>query len=105
MTISLLLVCTWVAVATFADMRFKAASGVWTFDFWIAFISYALCSFAALATFRRQSWGWIILMWNVLSLGLSLILSVVLYREPFTRHRMVAALLLFGAFMLVGGDE
>lgn len=105
MTISLILVLVWVAVATFADTRFKAASGVWTFDFWIAFASYALCSFAALATFRRQSWGWIILMWNVLSLALSLVLSVVLYREPFTRHRVVAALMLFGAFLLVRGDE
>lgn len=105
MTISLILVIAWVSVATFADTRFKAASGVATFDFWIAFSSYAVTSFIALATFRRQSWGWIILMWNILSLALSLALSVALYREPFTRHRLVAALMLFGAFLLVGGEK
>jgi len=105
MAISLILVFAWVAVATFADTRFKAASGIATVDFWIAFLSYAVTSFIALATFRRESWGWIILMWNILSLALSLILSVAMYKEPFTRHRLVAALMLFGALLLVRGDE
>jgi drug/metabolite transporter (DMT)-like permease len=105
MTISLLLVFSWVVVATFADTRFKAAAGVLTTDFWIGFASYAICSFGAIMAFRRASWGWIILIWNVLSLALSLFLSVVLYGEPLTRHRLVAALMLFGAFLLVGGEK
>lgn len=105
MTISLILMLAWVAVATFADTRFKAASGVWTVSFAVAFASYALTSFIALVAFRRQSWGWIILIWNTLSLALSLVLSVILYREPFTTHRLVAALMLFGSFLLVGGEK
>jgi drug/metabolite transporter (DMT)-like permease len=99
------MVLLWVAVATFADTRFKSAGSFWTRDFLIGTTCYCLTSVIALAAFRRQSWGWIILVWNILSLALSLLLSVTLYHEPFTRYRLVAALMLLGAFLLVGGSD
>lgn len=100
MSVTLLLIVLWVAIATYGDTLFKRAAGLFTPAFAAGFCCYAAASFFALATFRRQQWGWIIIFWNSISLGLSLALSVWLYREPFTVRRAIAAALLAGAMLL-----
>lgn len=98
--IPVLLVILWVVLASIADIRFKAANGHFTLDFWIGLACYASTALLALWTFNRQTWGWIVLLWNCVSLGLCMLLSVVLYHEPFTTRRLIASLLLLGAILL-----
>jgi hypothetical protein len=97
---ALLLVFAWVAGATFADMRFKAAREILSIDFALGFAGYAAMSFIAIATFRHASWGWIFIVWNVVSLAVGLALALAVYHEPMTLRRILATLLLLAAIFL-----
>jgi len=98
--LSLLLIFVWVALATYADTCFKACERLTGWRFLIGTSCYASCAFLAVATFRRQQWGWIVIVWNCVSLAVSMFLSVALYREPFTFRRIVASLLVLAAIFL-----
>jgi hypothetical protein len=100
MALSLTIVFLWVALATFADIRFKLAASIATADFLVGAICYFLTSFLALAAFHRQQWGWTIIVWNCVSLALGMALSVFLFREPFTVKRVAASLFVFLAILL-----
>jgi hypothetical protein len=97
---SFAVVFLWVALATFADIRFKAASSIFTGDFILGALCYLATSFLAIVAFHRQQWGWLFIIWNCFSLGLGLLLSVVLFREPFTFRRAAASLFVFLAILL-----
>ena len=81
---SLAVVLLLVALATYGDLRFKAAAGVIGANFFVGLACYMLTGFLALVAFNRQQWGWVFIVWNCVSLGLGMVLSVVLFREPFT---------------------
>jgi len=100
MALSLTVVLLWVALATYADTCFKAASSIATADFVVGAVCYFLTSFLAIAAFHRQQWGWIFIVWNCVSLALGMLLSVVLFREPFTLKRAVSSLFVFLAILL-----
>jgi hypothetical protein len=97
---AIVLVLVWVAVATYADMQFKAATGVLSPEFARGIIGYGASGFVALAAFKQQSWGWIFIAWNCLSLAAGLTLAVAIYQEPMTWRRMSAAILLVAAMLL-----
>lgn len=94
------LICAWVGIAVYADVQFKAAASLHSWRFAIASICYWSTSFIAFRAFKLQQWGWICLMWSVVSLAVSLALSVALYGEPFTIRRRIAAVLILGAILL-----
>ena len=98
--LSVLLVIAWVAIATYGDVLFKSSPSILSWRFLLAALSYLATSFIAFWTFRLQQWGWIILIWNGLSLALSLFLSVALFHEPFTWRRRLAACCLLAAILL-----
>jgi multidrug transporter EmrE-like cation transporter len=54
-------------------------------------LCYALTAFLALIAFHRQQWGWIITVWSCFSFVLAMLLSVLLFREPFTVKRAIAS--------------
>lgn len=98
MTASLIL--GWVVLATYADMLFKGAK-TWDSQRFMAGVAcYAACGAFALATFKRQQWGWIILMWNICSIALSMLISVLQFNEPFTMRRAIAMALIITAIFL-----
>jgi multidrug transporter EmrE-like cation transporter len=97
---SLLLVLLWVLVATYGDICFKQAATIASLSFAQGFVSYAACSFLALAAFQRQQWGWVFIVWNCLSLVLSMVLSVLLFQEELTSRRLVATVLVCVAILL-----
>ena len=97
---SITVVFLWVALATFGDIRFKAATGIATADFFVGALCYALTSFLAIVAFHRQQWGWIFIIWNCFSLLVAMLLSVVLFREPFTLKRAAASTFVVLAILL-----
>ena len=100
MALSLTVVFFWVALATYADTCFKAASGIVTADFFVGSLCYLLTSFLAITAFHRQQWGWIFIIWNCFSLLVAMLLSVVLFREPFTLKRAAASTFVLLAILL-----
>ncbi|MHB8272692.1 hypothetical protein [Bradyrhizobium sp.] len=98
--IALLLVAVWVAVATFADMRFKEAQSIFSTEFLFGVAGYGVTCFLAIATFRYATFGWIFLVWNSMSLALGLGLATSYYHEPLTTRRLITAGLLAGAMFL-----
>lgn len=101
MIISILLIMAWVAIATYGDVRFKAASGIFLGpDFAIGMLSYLATGVLAVFAFPRQQWGWTILLWNSLSLLLSICLSVWIFHEPLTAKRAIATGFVLTAIML-----
>jgi hypothetical protein len=98
--LSVMLVFFWVGIATYGDTLFKSAPSLASEKFLAGAAMYLVTSFFAFWTFKLQQWGWIILLWNSLSLALSLFLSVVLFSEPFTIRRRVASLLVLAAILL-----
>ena len=98
--LTLIILLGWVGIATYADVCFKNATGIQTRNFLIGFLCYALTTFFAIAAFKRQEFGWIIIVWNCLSLAISLVLSVAIFREHFTLRRGVASILIAIAIIL-----
>jgi hypothetical protein len=98
--VSLAIVFVWVALATYADICFKAAAGAFGADFFLGLLCYTLTGFLALAAFNRQQWGWVFILWNCVSLVLGMVLSVVLFREPFTIKRAAASFFVLIAILL-----
>src|SRR4051812_6959782 len=76
--VSLAVVFLWVALATYADIRFTAAPSFTSADFLAGSLCYALTGFLAVIAFHRQQWGWVIIVWNCVSFGLAMLLSVAL---------------------------
>jgi hypothetical protein len=90
----------WVVLATCADILFKAAATFAGADFLVGLLCYVLTAFLAVIAFHRQLWGWVILVSNCLFLVLAMIISVVLFREPFTVKRAAASLFVLLAILL-----
>lgn len=99
-TLSVFLILWWVGIATYGDTLFKSAPSLSSGRFWGAALMYLLTSFLAYWTFKLQQWGWAILVWNSASLSLSLFLSFVMFKEPFTHRRAVAFVLVLVAMVL-----
>lgn len=91
----------WVAIATAADYFFKFAPAIKSSEFLYGTMLYAICGYFAFTTFHDKSWSWVILMWNTVSLILSLILSVIVFHEPFTVRKLIAATALLIAVFMV----
>jgi multidrug transporter EmrE-like cation transporter len=98
--VGLCLVLLWVAIATYGDVCFKTAGGFHSWRFLIGALCYLSTSIIAVTTFNRQQWGWIFIVWSCLALALGIWLSVVLYHEPFTMRRAIAAVLVVVALFL-----
>ena len=98
--LALTLILIWVGIATYGDTLFKTATSVTSGKFVVGSATYFATSFFAFWTFKLQKFGWIILLWNSLSLALSLFLSVVMFGEPFTLRRRIAAALILAAILL-----
>jgi drug/metabolite transporter (DMT)-like permease len=98
--LAICLVLLWVGIATYGDTLFKGAPALSSGKFACAMLAYLATSFLAFWTFKLQQWGWIVLLWNSLSLGVSLFLSVAMFGEPFTIRRRVAAVLVLAAMLL-----
>lgn len=94
------LIVVWVSLATYGDTLFKSAHSIASLRFVGGAMTYLLSSFLAFWGFKLKQWGWTILLWNSISLGLSLLLSVVLFGEPFTIRRKLAAALVVAALLL-----
>lgn len=94
------LVLAWVIVAILGDMQFKASQSLASWKFVLAFVCYCSTSFIAFWTYKLQQWGWICLMWSIASLAVGLLLSIVLYGEPFTIRRRIAAALILTAILV-----
>jgi hypothetical protein len=94
------LVLAWVVVATYADMQFKAAPEIMSSEFARGIAGYGASGFIAIAAFKQQSWGWIFIAWNCLSLTLGLVLAIAVYHEPMTWRRASASVLLIAAILL-----
>jgi hypothetical protein len=95
------LVLAWVGIVTYADTCFKAAAG--RFDVWrflIGFFCYGSTSVLAIVTFGQARWGWIIITWNCLSLGLNMLISVGMFHERFAVRRAIASVLVLAALFL-----
>ena len=100
LTVSTLLVIFWVAVATWADALLKSTGRLGTMQFVTGACVYFCCAFLAFWTYRLQSFGWVVLLWNSMSLALSLVLSVTMFGEPFTIRRRIAAAFVLAAILL-----
>ena len=98
--IAVLLIALWVAVATFADMRFKEAQSIHSIEFLSGVVGYGVTCFLAIATFRYATFGWIFLVWGTMSLALGLGIATSYYHEPLTTRRLLTAGLLAGAMFL-----
>jgi uncharacterized membrane protein len=97
---AIILILLWVGIATYGDAMFKSAPSLMSGKFALAAASYLATSFFAFWTFKLQQWGWILILWNSISLALSLFLSVAMFGEPFTIRRRIAAVLVFAAILL-----
>lgn len=96
----LLLVFIGVAFSIFADIKFKSARDLLSFDFALGMAGYIGCGFVAYATFRMAGWGWLFIVWSMLSLSAGLAFSVFYYGEPFTTRRMISSAMLLIAIAL-----
>lgn len=94
------IIVVWVCLATYGDTLFKSAPSIVSLRFAGGAMSYLLSSVLAFWGFKLKQWGWTILLWNSISLGLSLFLSVVLFGEPFTIRRKLATALVVAALLL-----
>lgn len=100
--LSLGLVLAWVVVAMCADVLFKKAPSLDSWQFWCGCFIYGWpCGIAAFYSYRLQQFGWLGLMWCSVSLAASLLLSVVLFSEPFTFRRGLSAVLVLVAILLI----
>jgi multidrug transporter EmrE-like cation transporter len=100
LTASFGIVFLWVALATFADICFTTATRFTSADFLAGLLCYALTAFLASIAFHRQQWGWIIIVWSCFSFVLAMLLSVLLFREPFTFKRGLASAFVLLAILL-----
>lgn len=98
--VAVLLIAIWVSVATFADMRFKEATTVLSVEFLFGVLGYGATCFLAILTFRYGTFGWVFLVWGIMSLALGLGLATSYYHEPLTTRRLLTAGLLAGAMFL-----
>lgn len=98
--LAIALIVVWVGIATYGDTLFKSSTSLDSGRFVAASACYLATSFFAFWTFKLQQWGWIILLWNSLSLALSLALSVMVFGEPFTIRRRLAAAFVLAAILL-----
>jgi len=98
--LTVVLVLFWVGIGTYGDTMFKTAPSLLSSKFAAAAASYLATSFFAFWAFRLQQFGLILILWNSVSLALSLFLSVAMFGEPFTIRRRVAAVLVFAAVLL-----
>ena len=97
---SIVLIIIWVAIGMFGDVFLRASQGFSTWRFVAGTALYASTSILAILTFRRQSWGWVILAWNCISIAIGMALSVIIFGERFTWKRLIAAALLTAAMFL-----
>jgi hypothetical protein len=101
MILTIFLILVWVILATYGDVNFKAAYGSLTNRaFFSGVICYLACAPLAAIVFHRQTWGWIIILWNSCSLLLSIALSCSIYHEPLTMKRITATSLVLIAMLL-----
>ena len=98
--ISVFLVFLWVTIATLADTFFKSAGTFNSRKFISGLLLYAVCAFFAIPVFRKQQFAWVVIIWNCLSLLLSMALSLWFYHEPFSLKRTIAVVLVFVAIFL-----
>ena len=98
--LTIVLILFWVGIATYGDTMFKSAPSLMSGKFAAAAASYLATSFFAFWTFKLQQFGWILILWNSVSLALSLFLSVAMFGEPFTMRRRIAAILVLAAILL-----
>lgn len=98
--ISIGLIALWVCIATWADMCFKSASNLFSREFAMSLSSYIATAPLAFATFRYASWGYIFIVWSAGALLLSMAIGLLVYDEPMTTRRMIAAALVLGAIPL-----
>jgi len=98
--LTIVLILLWVGIATYGDTMFKSAPSLGSGKFVAAAASYLATSFFAFWAFRLQQFGWVLILWNSVSLALSLFLSVAIFGEPFTIRRRVAAVLVLAAVLL-----
>jgi multidrug transporter EmrE-like cation transporter len=94
------IVFLWVVLATCADICFTTATRFMSADFFVGLMCYMLTAFLAVVAFHRQQWGWIIIVWSCFSFVLAMLLSVVLFREPFTLKRALASSFVLLAILL-----
>ena len=99
-TVPILLVVFWVAIGTWADTLLKQSMFLASWRFVVGATVYSSCSLLAFWTYRVQGFGWVVLFWNSLSLAVSLLLSVIMFGEPFTLRRRLAAALILAAILL-----
>jgi hypothetical protein len=97
---AILLILIWVGIVTYCDALFKSAASMASTKFIVAASLYFGMSFLAFWTFKLKQFGWVILLWNSVSLAASLVLSVVAFREPFTIRRCAAAVLVLAAILV-----
>jgi len=98
--LTIILIILWVGIATYGDTMFKTAPSLRSGTFVAAAACYFATSFFAFWAFRLQQFGWVLILWNSVSLALSLFLSVAMFGEPFTIRRRVAAILVLAAIVL-----
>src|SRR5215470_937782 len=87
---SILLIIVWVAIGMFGDVFLRASHGFSTWRFVAGTALYGSTSILAILTFRRQSWGWVILAWNCVSIAAGMVLSIIIFGERFTLKRAIA---------------
>ena len=98
--VALILVAIWVSVATFADVKFKEAPSILSTEFMMGVLGYGATCFIAIATFRYATFGWVFLVWGIMSLAVGLGLATSYYHEPLTTRRLLTAGLLASAMFL-----
>jgi multidrug transporter EmrE-like cation transporter len=88
---SFAVVFLWVALATYADILVKASASFASIGFLIGLVCYASTAFLAVIASHQQQWGWVIIVWNCFFFVLAMLLSVLLFHEPFTLKRAAAS--------------
>jgi drug/metabolite transporter (DMT)-like permease len=95
------LVLLWVVLSSIADILFKTSTIPLSWRTLTGAAIYLGCSFFAYWTFKMQSFGWVLLGFNACQVIVSLIIAMVLFGEPFTIRRGIAATLILAAMFLI----
>lgn len=85
----------WCGMAILADSVIKNGSYV------LGAVIYAACVLPAIYSFRNEEFGWVTVAWAAMSLLIGLLVSVVVFHEPLTGKRLLAAILAVVATVLL----
>lgn len=90
----------WCAVAAIGDMLFKQCQW-FDWKFFIGVLLYLSCPFYAVYCFHRKDFGSFVLLWNAVSVLISVGLALIVFKEKITSPKIL--MFVFSIMVIICG--